>query len=383
VSRQALAEELDLRLESVAELVTRLETEGLVNQVARRAGVSTATVSRVLNDPAVVKSSTRARVLKVIAELNYHPNLHARNLAGGKSRSIGMIASNLENPFFFDIFRTLEVDALAHGYEVIVAHTDYRPSQLVNSIRLMIGRRVAGLAVIVSEMDPELIEELAGSGIPAVFYDVGAAKRNISNIRVNYRRGIEQLVEYLHALGHKRLAFVGHHSTLGPTSERERAFVETVSRYGRETRWATVCDQDGLEGGHQAARGVLESDLEPTAIICVNDLMAVGVLRELRYRGLRVPEDVSVTGFDNIKLSEFSVPQLTTVHIPRDRIGHLVFETLVPDSARVRRAGREILIEPEVILRVSTGPAPRTEVRSVQSWPEECSAGAREDSESR
>ena len=117
-----------------------------LEQVAKRARVSTATVSRVLNNVDLVKNSTRVRVMKAVAELNYHPNLHARSLAGGKSRTLGMIASNMENPFFFDILRALESDAHAHNLEVVVANTDYRPEQLVRSIRLMIGRRVAGLA---------------------------------------------------------------------------------------------------------------------------------------------------------------------------------------------------------------------------------------------
>src|SRR5215470_14955908 len=145
-----------------------------LEQVARRAKVSTATVSRVMNNASVVKNSTRQRVIKAIEELKYHPNLHARNLAGGKSRTVGVILSNMENPFFFDIYKTVESDAHNEGYEVVAANTDYRSEQLVASIRLMIGRRVAGLAAIVSEMEPALIDELNDSGIPVVFYDVGA-----------------------------------------------------------------------------------------------------------------------------------------------------------------------------------------------------------------
>jgi DNA-binding LacI/PurR family transcriptional regulator len=328
-----------------------------LDEVAKRAGVSTATVSRVLNKVNVVRGSTRARVMKAVSDLNYHPNLHARSLAKGASRTLGMIASNLENPFFFDIFRTLEADAYTHGYEVLVANTFYDPDHLVRCVRLMIGRRVAGLAVIVSEMDPDLIRELAASRIRVVFYDVGAAGRMMSNIRVNYRRGIERVVEYLHNSGHRRLAFVDHHATLGPLGERESAFVETVSRYAPGTEWRTVANQDSFEGGQQAAHEILSSGFQPTGIICVNDVMAVGVLREVRDEGLRVPADISVTGFDNIRLSEFSYPPLTTVHIPRDRIGHLAFEMLVPESAR-GKVGREIVIDPELVLRESTGPAP-------------------------
>src|SRR5580700_1437507 len=286
--------------------------------------------------------------MRAISDLNYQPNLHARSLAKGDSRTLGMIASNLENPFFFDIFRTLEADAYTHGYEVLVANTFYDPDHLVRCVRLMIGRRVAGLAVIVSEMDPDLIRELAESRLRVVFYDVGAAGRTMSNIRVNYRRGIERVVEYLHNLNHRRLAVVGHHVALGPIGEREKAFVETVSRYAPDTEWRTIATQDALEGGQQAARVILSSGFQPTAIICVNDIMAVGVLREVREQGLRVPQDISVTGFDNIKLSEFSYPSLTTVHIPRERIGHLAFSMLVPESANGKAPGREIVIDPEL-----------------------------------
>jgi LacI family transcriptional regulator len=326
-----------------------------LDEVAKRAGVSASTVSRVLNDISVVKGSTKARVLKAVEELNYHPNLHARTLAGGKSRTLGMIASNMENPFFFDVFRSLEAAAHEGGYEVVVANTDYDPERLMRSIRQMIGRRVAGLAVIVSEMDPDLIEYLTASRIPAVFYDVGRAGRNMSNIRLNYSKGIERVVEYLHDVGHRRLAFVGHHSALGPTSERERAFLETVKRVAPEAEWRTVADQDGPAGGRQAMRGLLASGFRPTAAICVNDFTAVGVLRELREQGLSVPEDVSVTGFDNIRLSEYVFPALTTVHIPREKIGLMAWEMLSPEAAR----GREIVIEPELVLRESTGRARR------------------------
>ncbi len=332
-----------------------------LEEVARRAKVSTATVSRVLNNASVVKTSTRARVMKAITELRYHPNLHARNLAGGKSRTVGVIVSNMENPFFFDIYKAVESQAHLLGYEVLVANTDYSSDQLVNSIRLMIGRRVEGLAAIVSEMAPELIDELGDSRIPVVFYDVGTPRRNITNIRVNYRRGIEKVVDYLHTLGHRRLGFVGHHAMLGPINERMKTVLDAVARIP-ELEVRAAADSDTLEGGRAATKELLESGFHPTAIICVNDMMAVGALRELRERGLRVPDDISVTGFDNVKLSEFAYPALTTVHIPRDRIGRIICDRLIPTDEKSAIADREIVIDPEFMLRESTGPAPSQKV---------------------
>ena len=327
-----------------------------LEDVARLAKVSTATVSRVLNGVDVVRPGTRTRVMKAVAELKYHPNLHARSLAGVRSRTVGVIVSNLENPFFLDVYRALEVDCRNNGYEVLVANTDYRSEQLVASIRLMIGRRVAGLAVIVSEMESALIQELTESQIPAVFYDVGPSTPHITNIRVNYKAGVASVIEYLSGLGHSKFAFIGHHSGLGPINERYSAVRSALARLSPDAELHSIAGSDSLEGGRQAARSLLSSGYAPTAIICVNDFMAVGVLRELRECGLRVPADVSVTGFDNIGLSEFCYPPLTTVRIPRERIGRLLFSLLGPGAQTAGQGGEEIVIEPDLIVRESTGP---------------------------
>jgi DNA-binding LacI/PurR family transcriptional regulator len=327
-----------------------------LEEVARRAKVSTATVSRVLNNASPVRNTTRARVMRAVEELKYRPNLHARSLAGGKSRSIGVIVSNIENPFFLDVYKAVETGAHAEGYEVVMANTDYSSEQLVTSIRLMIGRRVAGLAAIVSEMDPQLIDELNGYEIPVVFYDVGAPRQNITSIRVSYRRGMEKLTDYLYSLGHHKLGFVGHHATLGPIHERANVVLESTARYP-DVQVRTAADMDSLEGGRRATRELLSADPRLSAIVCVNDLMAVGAMREIRERGLRIPEDISVTGFDNIKLAQFCYPALTTVHIPSDQIGQNICDVLIPQETA--KLAQEIITDPEFVVRDSTGQAPR------------------------
>src|SRR5262249_29842516 len=152
--------------------------------------------------------------------------------------TLGILVSNMENPFFFDIYHALESAAHARGYEVVVANTDYRPEQLVNSVRLMIGWRVARLAAIVSEMDSRFWQTLGDVKMPMVFYDVGTQQKNITNVRVDYRKGMRKIVEYLNSMGHKRMAFLGHHSSLEPINERRKAFVETIERIspGAETK---------------------------------------------------------------------------------------------------------------------------------------------------
>lgn len=327
-----------------------------LEQVAKRARVSTATVSRVLNNLEVVKDSTRRRVLQAVEELKYHPNLHARSLAGGKSSTIGMIVSNVANPFFVDVFRSLDEAARDRNYDVLVEQTDYRVERLVESVRTMLGKRVAGLAVIVSEMAPEVIREIEESGVPVVFYDVGAPGPKTTNVRVRYEAGMLRVVQYLYSLGHRQMAFVGHHAGLSPLQVREKVFIETVRQYGKEVEFRTALNVDSPAGGAQAARDLLTSGFRPTAVVCVNDYMAMGVLRELRSHGLIVPTDVSVTGFDNIEFSEFTNPPLTTLNIPRASIGRMAVDALLrePESG----SAREILLDPELVVRDSTGAAP-------------------------
>lgn len=323
-----------------------------LEQVAHKAGVSTATVSRVLNNPDVVKEATRKRVLAAARDLNYHPNRYAQSLASGRSRTIGMVVSNIENPFFLDVLHALEEKATQAGYELVYESTDYQPARLANAVDLMLSRPLAGLAVIVSERDNGAIERLKSWNRPVVVLDLCEAGGNVAQIQVRYEKAMQRTVEYLYSLGHRRMAFIGHHGALDPLREREHSFVTTVRKYP-DVKHATATSTDNPCGGCQSVHQLLESGFQPTAVLCVNDYMAIGVLRELRDKGLKVPEDVSVTGFDNIELSEYIYPALTTVNIPRRRIGERIFDILMANAGAP--AGEvEILIEPELVVREST-----------------------------
>ncbi len=325
--------------------------------VAKKAKVSVTTVSRVLNGEESVKASTRSRVQRVIDELKYYPNLHARSLAGAQSKTLGMIVSNLDNPFFLDVYRRFESLAMQKGFETIVAASHYDPGRLRSILCSMIGRRLAGIAAIVSETPLELISDLTGFGIPVVVYDFARPGKGATNIRSNYKHGMRQMVEYLYSLGHRRMAFIAYPVPLGPTEDRRQAFLDTMAQHGAEARVISTY-ADGYIGGREAARELIESGFPVTAILCVNDITAIGVLKELSEREIPVPEQISVTGFDNIQLAQFTIPSLTTVNIPRDRIAELSFESLVAARPSRAKAGRDFLLEPELILRRSSGPPP-------------------------
>jgi len=324
--------------------------------VARKAGVSIATVSRVVNGVDAVKGPTRTRVLKAIEALDYHPNMNARALSLRQSRTLAMVVSNLENEYFVDIYRRVEQEAHREGYEILVAHTDYSPQRLATSVQLMLGRRVAGLGAVVSEMDETVAQELRRSKIPVAVSGVDVRGPNITNIRVNCHKGMQRLIDHLRSLGHRWMAFLDHHSALQSITERRKAFLEGVaSCEGAQPKILT--ETDSLEGGRQAVRNLLASGFKPTAVLCVNDRMAIGALKEFGEHGVRIPEDLSLTGFDDISYSEFVTPALTTVHIDRERIAHLIFQSLAGGSEQFP-SGREIVIDPQLVVRESTGPAP-------------------------
>jgi DNA-binding LacI/PurR family transcriptional regulator len=327
-----------------------------LDDVAKKAGVSTATVSRVLNEMGPVRPGTRARVLKAIKDLDYQPNLHARSLAGGRSRTVGLVVSNIENPFFLDIYHAIEAAARQRGYEVLIASTGYSATQLASSVRQMLARRPCGIALIVSEAAPDLHDELRRAKVPAVCYDVPAPGPGVTSIVVDYRAGMQRIVEYLRSLGHTHMAFVGHHTMLDPLNVRKATFVEIMEASGPAPAHTVITTDDAPEGGRRAVRQLLASGAKPTAIICVNDFIAIGVLRELADHGLSVPADVSVTGFDNIGLSNVTCPRLTTADIPRELIGRTVFSLLSAERDTRAAASTVSTITPELIVRESTGP---------------------------
>ncbi|MGB9458263.1 MAG: LacI family DNA-binding transcriptional regulator [Bryobacteraceae bacterium] len=327
-----------------------------LEDVARRAGVASATVSRVLNGHPGVKSSTRAKVLRAVEQLKYKPNLHARTLAGGRSRVLGIVMANLYNPFFADIYHAIETNAVRSGYEILLANSSHDVKLLKASVHRLLGQQVAGLGVF-PEMEPAILEELREAQIPVVLFDAGETSDSFTTIHFDHRKGMRMLLDLLHALGHRRMAYISAPLFVRPTEARRLEFLETTARHGAEGL-VIAPSEDGFAGGREAARELLRTGFAPTAILCVNDWIAVGVVRELRNQGLSVPGDVSVTGFDNITMSEFCCPSLTTIHIPRAEIGRLVVAGLVPDASDCPPAPRHVYLDPELVLRESTGIAP-------------------------
>jgi len=330
-----------------------------IQDVARTARVSLSTVSAVLNDVDIVKEATRQRVLAAIRQLNYHPDLYASNLARRKTRTLGLIISDIVNPFFSETARSIEEQALACGYQVALAETGFSPQRLRECVGQMIAMRVAGLAVMTSETDPETIKLLRSQAVPTVFLDVGDVGATMSNLRVDTGGGMFQAVHHLLQLGHSKILFVKNsprrlESELLSHRMRREGFTAALRKVRGDGVEGVVIDEpgDALNAGVNAMRQSLRK-IPFTAVVAMNDSVAVGVCRGLFEASMKVPTDVSVVGFDNTGICEFLNPPLTTVDIPRRSLGRIVVSTLV-NGAEKQAPGQELLLATQLIVREST-----------------------------
>jgi DNA-binding LacI/PurR family transcriptional regulator len=328
-----------------------------IKEVARRARVSTATVSRTINRIGNVQPRTAERVWKVIESLGYYPNIHARTLVSGKSNLLGLVISDISNPFFPELVKSFEDMALQNNFEVIITDTNYQPARMVSCIRRMLERKVDGVAVMTSEMDQDVvIDEFARRHIPIVFLDVGKVKDRISNISVNYGQGVEEAVSHLVTLGHSRIGFISGPISLRSARTRRDAFLKCLSEFelARDPHLVEEGNHK-IDGGERAMRNLLAMPQPPTAVLTSNDLTAIGALRALHIAGLRIPEDMSVVGFDDIDISHTTHPPLTTVRLSRAELGRTAFEALHRAITGEAIRGKKYTLETRLVVRESTG----------------------------
>ncbi len=325
-----------------------------IKDVAAKANVSIATVSHVLNGTRPIRPQTRQRVLNAIQELRYSQNQSARNLVRGTSSFLGLIVSDVRNPFFPEITAAFQDQALTHGMDALVLNTNYDAERTLNSVQRLMGLQVPGVAILTSQIDPSVIHMLAERRIAAVYLDLGTVDHAISNIVLGYEHGIAEALGHLTKLGHRRIGYVGGPLALHSAQRRKKAFLEIAVKLGLEPRW--TIDADFTVAGAYAASATLLNNDRPTAIVAGNDLTAIGVLHRAYDSGLRVPEDLSVVGFDDILFAKYTQPALTTVALPRTEIGKVAFEALWAMMSDPELAGREFRVGTRLITRKSTMP---------------------------
>jgi LacI family transcriptional regulator len=334
-----------------------------IREIARRAKVSTATVSRAINRVPTVDPQLAKRVWKVVDELGYYPNTQARALVSGRSRIFGLIVSEITNPFFPEIVQTFENLAVENNYEILITSTVHDPKRMEISVRRMIERRVDGVAILTFGMEDSLIEHLRFRKVPLVFVDVGPDAPRVANIRIDYQNGIRQAVQHLAALRHKRIAFVAGPLHLKSALARKTAFVQSMGEIGLPADLIVEGDHT-LEGGKTALTQLIGLRPRPTAVLCSNDMTAIGVIREAYDLDLSIPSELSVIGFDDIRLAQFTTPPLTTVQMSQHELAKLAFRALISEvEADAPNHRVEYKLVTSLILRDSTALAPSGERR--------------------
>jgi LacI family transcriptional regulator len=328
-----------------------------IREIAKRARVSTATVSRVVNRIPTVNPQMAKRVWNVIEELGYYPNTQARALVSGRSRIFGLIISDITNPFFPEIVQVFEAIAVQRDYEILLSSTGNDPRRMEGAVRRMLERRVEGVAVLTFGMEEALLEDLKVRKVPLVFVDVGPQRPAVSNIRIDYLHGLRQGVQHLAALRHENIAFITGPLRLKSAVARQQAFLRSMEEIGLESDPGLIVEGNHtMEGGMAAFERLLARPVRPTAVMCSNDMTAIGVMRKSHEAKMAIPGDLSVIGFDDIHLAQFVLPPLTTIQMSQAELARLAFNALMADVERQTPApgGTEYVLKTNLILREST-----------------------------
>jgi LacI family transcriptional regulator len=301
-----------------------------LKEIAKRAGVSTATVSRAINRIPTVDPRLARRVWKVVDEIGYYPDRQARTLASGQSRIFGLIVADLTNPFFPEVVQAFEEIAARHNYEILLSSAVHEPKQMKVAVRRMIERRVDGVAILTFGMDESLIDNLRFRNVPLVRVDAASPVPGLTNICIDYQHGIRQAVQHLAALRHSRIAFVAGPPDLKSAAAQRQAFEESMYEIRLQIpREFIVLGDQTIEGGMKALTTLAALAPRPTAVLCSNDMTAIGVLRQASDSGIPIPQELSVIGFDDIRLARFTTPPLTTVHLSRVELATQALDALL------------------------------------------------------
>lgn len=328
-----------------------------MKEVARRAEVSESTVSHVVNKTRLVSEEKRARVMSAMRELGFSANAHARGLALGRSNFLGMLVSDIENPFYPGVIKSFEDAARQQGFDVLLFSTNYDSDTTERACHKLVENQAPAVAIMTSQVDATMLDYLSANKVVSVMLDGDNVAPNRGSLRIRYEKGAVEAVQCLFNLGHRSIAMIA-----GPQNRRSHIAYKTAvvaAAMALDCRLRVIEGQNTLESGARAITELLTSPDMPTAILCSNDLTAVGAMQTLTRSGLRVPEDISVLGADDIPLSRLMTPPLTTIRIPRDELGREAFRMIQTMLAGQAPSGTEQTINSHLVVRGSTGTVPR------------------------
>ncbi|WP_394433924.1 LacI family DNA-binding transcriptional regulator [Streptomyces sp. SGAir0957] len=328
-----------------------------IKDVAAAAGVSVATVSRVLNSHPSVSPDARTRVMAAVDALGYRPNAVARSLRTDQTRTLGLVISDVLNPYFTELARSVEEEARALGYSVIIGNADERPDLQDHHVRTLLDRRIDGLLVSPTDGGSPLMLDAARGGTPMVFVDRWIPGVDVPVVRSDGQGAVRDLVAHLHVLGHRRLAIIAGPAATTTGSERVAAFREALASYEIELPDAYIGQGDFQAGsGRRVTDGFLDLPEPPEVVFAADNLMALGALDAIRARGMRVPDDIALAAFDDIPWFVHTDPPVTAIAQPTTELGRAAVRALVE---RIEgRAADSLTLPAHLVVRRSCGEPP-------------------------
>lgn len=307
-----------------------------LKDIAQATGVDISTVSRSLSGSYGINKATRERVLATAAELNYQPNRVARGLATGRSHTVGLIVSDIRNPFFAEVARGAEDAACAAGCDVVLCNSDLDPAKQMRYIRSLLSKRVDGILMnSVGGLDRVQQEQLAGSGLPVVLLNRPRTVSTFCTVIADNNEGGYLAGEYLIRLGHTEIAHLTGPRDHGNLKERARGFLRAFSNAPARKPPLVLYGEHNFKGGYELARTVVARYPEITAIFTANDIMAFGAMRALMDAGVEIPRDMSLIGFDNVEFAAVVHPPLTTIHQPKYEMGRAAVEMILASKDKL------------------------------------------------
>ena len=327
-----------------------------IKDVALKANVSTTTVSHVVNSTRFVSDKVRHDVELAIRELNYVPSAVARSLKSNTTKTIGMLIPNCSNPYFAEIVRSVEDHCFGAGYALILCNTDDDPHRQAAYLQVISEKRIDGTIIISTGEDADLLRLLKGLTIPTVLLDREIREVNCDLVETAHLQGALMATEHLIALGHRRIACLAGPANLNSSVQRIEGWRTALAQSGLAAEASDLLWQSDFssQGGFTTMQSILRSPQVPTAVFVCNDLMCIGALSAAHQASVRVPQDMSLIGFDDIELARFASPALSTIAQPKHLIGVTAVDMVLERIQGGRLQARQVILQPELIIRNST-----------------------------
>lgn len=336
-----------------------------IKDIARLARVSHPTVSRALQNSPLVNAKTAERIRKIAKESGYRASAVARGLVTRRTRTIGLVVTTVADPFTSEVVSGIEQTANDHGYCVFLADSNADPAREKKIVQSFAEQRVDGIIVTSSRVGALYLPLLSEMMVPIVLVNDQYPGAFVHSVMIRNQDGSRQLAEHLIGLGHRRIAYIGDANGYHSDTERHTGYKEALEAAGIESLpELAVCGNGKPEAAMKAMETLLALDEPPTAVFCYNDMTALGAMRAIRMKGLRIPEDISVAGYDDLFVASYTDPPLTTVRQPMRRMGQLAMENLIKLMTGEESVVR-IKVNPELIVRESTAKVPKRKHATV------------------